>query len=209
MDDAISREYLRPKEARLLLGVTPDTLRAWDKTGRIDTVRAPSGFRLYSKKDVYGILGINPPTKETRKIAYCRVSSKKQKDDLLRQTEFFRSNYPDFEVVSDIGSGINWKRKGLKTILEQSMSGNISEVMVAHRDRLCRFAFELIEHILTHCKVKLTVLDREDNKSGSQELSDDILSIIHVYSCREMGKRRYTRKTTNKETEDIHETKSP
>lgn len=208
MNEPVTREYLRPKEARLLLGVTLDTLRAWDKTGRINTIRTPSGFRMYSKKDVYGILGIHTPIKEKRKIAYCRVSSKKQKDDLQRQIDFFKSNHPDFEVVADIGSGINWKRKGLKTILEQCMSGNISEVMVAYRDRLCRFAFELIELILANCQVKLSVLNTENHQSSSQELSDDILSIIHVYSCREMGRQRYSNTTKNKEGKDISEEKT-
>lgn len=187
----MANEYLSSKETRQLLGVTLDTLRSWDKAGRINTIRTPSGFRMYSKKDVYGILGIRISSEEKRKIAYCRVSSKKQEGDLERQKDFFRSNYPDFEVVADVGSGINWKRKGFKEILEQAMQGRIDTVVVAHRDRLCRFAFELVENIFATCKTKLIVLDREDHKPRSEGLADDILSIVHVYSCREMGRRRY------------------
>ena len=71
------------------------------------------------------------------------------------------------------------------------MQGNLSELMVAHRDRLCRFGFELIEWVLERNNVKLTVLDIEDHKSPDQDLTDDILSIIHIYSCKQMGKRRY------------------
>jgi predicted site-specific integrase-resolvase len=71
------------------------------------------------------------------------------------------------------------------------MHRDISEVVVAHRDRLCRFAFELLEWILDQNGVKLVVLDEENGESGDKELSDDILSIIHVYSCRKMGRRRY------------------
>jgi predicted site-specific integrase-resolvase len=112
-------------------------------------------------------------------------------DDLERQKDFFRHNYPDHELVTDIGSGINWKRKGLQTILDKGLSGDISEVVVAHRDRLCRFAFDLIEGILEKKGVKLIVLDRETEQSENKELADDILSIIHVYSCRQMGRRRY------------------
>ena len=144
--------------------------------------------------------------KKKRKIAYCRVSSKKQEDDLERQKDFFRTKYPDYELVTDIGSGINWKRKGLKTILESAMQGNLSELMVAHRDRLCRFGFELVEWILERNNVKLSVLDREDHKSPDHDLTDDILSIIHIYSCRQMGKRRYKIKEdknlSNSETEE-------
>lgn len=185
-------EYIPTKKARQLLGVTTDTLRNWDKANKIQTVRTPSGARLYSVRCIQNILNSNRPRKEKKKIAYCRVSSQKQVDDLKRQENFFKQNYPDFELVTDIGSGINWKRKGLKTILERAMSNDISEVMVAHRDRLCRFGFELLEWLFEKYHVKLIVLDREEHKSEDFELTDDILSIIHVYSCRQMGKRRYS-----------------
>jgi predicted site-specific integrase-resolvase len=82
-------------------------------------------------------------------------------DDLERQKAFFRSKFRDHNLVADIGSGINWKRKGLKTILEQSMQGKISQIVVAHRDRLCRFAFELLESIFKINGVELLVLDEE------------------------------------------------
>jgi predicted site-specific integrase-resolvase len=186
--------YISTKKARKILGVTTNTFVNWSKTGKINTIKAPSGVRLYDYNDIQTIVGNDNVIKQKKKIAYCRVSSKKQMDDLGRQENFFRENYPDYELVTDTGSGINWKRKGLKTILEQSMLGNIQEVMVAHRDRLCRFGFELLEWILEKNQTKLVVLDRDTQQSTSQELTDDILSIIHVYSCREMGKRRYTGK---------------
>jgi putative resolvase len=187
-----NERFISTKETRKFLGVTTKTLVNWSNSGKINTIKSPSGIRLYSFEDIQNILGRVIDYKEKKKIAYCRVSSNKQKDDLERQKNFFRHEYPDHLLVEDIGSGINWKRKGLKTILEQSMSGDISEVMVAHRDILCRFGFELIEWILEINGVKLIVLDREHNKSPDQELTDDILSIIHVYSCRQMGKRRYS-----------------
>ena len=115
-------------------------------------------------------------------------------DDLERQKCYFKSRYPDHKLVTDIGSGLNWKRKGLKTILDLAMQGNISEVVVAHRDRLCRFAFELLEWILLRCEVQLVVLNGPKGQSSDSELADDILSIVHVYSCRQMGKRRYSHK---------------
>lgn len=188
----LNEEYVPTKKARQILGVTTVTLRNWDKTNKINTIRSASGVRLYSVKDIQNILSSSPNPKEKRKIAYCRVSSKKQKDDLERQINFFRLKYPHYIVVTDIGSGINWKRPGLKTILDLAMRGNISEVVVAHRDRLCRFGFELIEWIFERNNVKLSVLDGDDHKSPNEELADDILSIIHVYSCKQMGKRRYT-----------------
>jgi predicted site-specific integrase-resolvase len=206
-------EYFSCEETKKLTRVSSQTLRRWDKESKIRSIKNVSGTRMYNKQDVYKYIGRDYRSHEKQKIAYCRISSKKQSDDLERQKDFYRSKYPNHELVTDIGSGINWKRKGLKTILEQAMSGKIEEVVVAHRDRLCRFAFELIEFILQTNGVKLIVLDgnshSEKNPSGSiintkqssdTELADDILSIIHVYSCRQMGKRRYT--TTNNKTSD-------
>jgi predicted site-specific integrase-resolvase len=184
-------DYVPTKTARKLLGVTSQTLRNWDEKGKINAVFTPSGVRLYSRKDICNILRIPYTSTEKRKVAYCRVSSNKQKDDLERQKDFFRTNYPNHEVVTDIGSGINWKRRGFTSLLESSLHGDISEIVVAHRDRLCRFAFDLVKFILETRQVKLIVLDAEEHQSESTELADDILSIIHVYSCRSMGKRRY------------------
>lgn len=186
--------FITPKEAKELLHITDKTLRIWAEEGKIGCIRTPSNVRRYNSKDIKRILngGITPPEKQ--KICYCRVSSPKQMDDLKRQEDFFRHKYPSHVLVTDIGSGINWKRKGLKTILEQSMQGNISEVVVAHRDRLCRFAFDLLEHIFSINGVKLLVLNEKNGESTSKDLADDIMSIIHIYSCREMGRRRYTSK---------------
>jgi len=189
--EEIKTNYVTTKKARELLGVTSDTLRNWDRKGKIVTIRSPTNTRLYSKKDIYRILGIDTVVMEKRKIAYCRVSSKKQMDDLERQCDFFRSEYPDYELVTDIASGINWNRKGFTSILESAMSGKLEEVVVAHRDRLCRFAFELVEFIFKSNRVKLIVLDKTEHKHSETELADDILSIVHVYACRNMGRRRY------------------
>jgi putative resolvase len=190
----IENGFITPKEARELLHISDKTLRIWAEEGKIGSIRTPSNIRRYNSKDIKRILngGITPPEKQ--KICYCRVSSPKQMDDLKRQEDFFRQKYPSYNVVTDIGSGINWKRKGLKTILEQSMQGNISEIVVAHRDRLCRFAFDLLEYIFSANGVKLLVLNETKGESSSKDLADDIMSIVHIYSCREMGRRRYKSK---------------
>lgn len=202
MDD----EHLSIKDTRRLLGVTTETLRKWANSGKIRFSQTPTGRKLYNKQDVLNIINRTQiQTKpQKRKITYCRVSSQSQKDDLERQKEFFRLNYPKHDLVTDIGSGINWNREGLQTILEQSMLGNVSEVVVANRDRLCRFAFELIEFVLSKKGVKLIVLNSDSKESTiDHELSDDILSIIHVYSCRQTGFRRYSKKSTpNKSNTD-------
>ena len=190
-------EWVTPQKARELLQTTNKTLIEWDKAGKIRTIRTPSNHRRYNLEDIQNFVSCNvpaPPKTKRGKVCYCRVSSKKQVDDLERQKNFFQSKYPDYELVTDIGSGLNWKRKGLQAILERAMQRDISEVVVAHRDRLCRFAFELLEFIFRYNKVKLVVLNKPAEQSKSQELADDILSIIHVYSCKEMGRRRYKSK---------------
>lgn len=187
-------EYITTKEATKILQITAKTLHIWDKEGKIRTIRTPSNIRRYNNIDVQNIIGCNKSTVEKEKICYARVSSRKQIDDLKRQKDFFRQKYPTYNLVTDVGSGINWKRKGLKTLLDRSMQGNISEIVVAHRDRLCRFAFELLEWIFERNGVKLVVLDEEKDHSTDKELTDDILSIIHIYSCRKMGRRRYKNK---------------
>jgi len=190
----MNEEFISAKEARRLLGVATATLINWDNQGKITTSRTPSGRRIYSKQEVLKFSSSNQSVVK-KTICYCRVSSKKQMDDLERQKDFFKSRYPDAELVTDVGSGINWKRKGLKTILESAMSGGIKEVVVAHRDRLCRFAFELFELIFQMYQVELIVLNNQNQESSEVELADDIMSIVHVYSCRQMGRRRYTKKS--------------
>ena len=194
-------EYITTKEAKEISKVTVKTLRLWDKEGKIRTIRTSSNIRRYNIKDIQNIINNSDTNQTKEKICYCRVSSREQMDDLDRQKDFFRNKFPTHVLVTDVGSGINWKRKGLTTILDKAMHGDISEVVVAHRDRLCRFAFELLEWIFKRNGVKLVVLNEEKDHSSDKDLTDDILSIIHVYSNRKIGKRRY--KYKNKENTSI------
>ena len=194
-------EYITTKEAKEISKVTVKTLRLWDKEGKIRTIRTSSNIRRYNIKDIQNIINNSDPDETKEKICYCRVYSREQMDDLDRQKDFFRNKFPTHNLVTDVGSGINWKRKGLTTILDKAMHGDISEVVVAHRDRLCRFAFELLEWIFKRNGVKLVVLNEEKDHSSDKDLTDDILSIIHVYSNRKIGKRRY--KYKNKENTSI------
>ena len=177
--------YVPAGKYKQIYGVSTLTLRRWADSGKIESIRSPGNHRLYKVTE-------NTPAKplERQKIVYIRVSSAKQKDDLERQRAFMVARYPGHRVVSDIGSGINWRRKGLLTILESAMSGDVEEIVVASRDRLCRFAFELIERVLCNTGTRLTVLEHAD-QSPEQELSDDLLSIVQIFCCRRNGARRY------------------
>jgi predicted site-specific integrase-resolvase len=108
-----------------------------------------------------------------------------------------QENYPGHKIITDIGSGINFKRKGLRSIIQMACKGLISEVVVAYRDRLCRFAFELVEWILQINGVKLLVLNSTLDSTGTNELAEDVLAIINVFNCRINGKRKY--KNSSKE----------
>ena len=189
--------YVNTRTACKLYQVRANTLRRWAEQNKIDTIRTPSNHRMYSTKMHKDAVRNANNVIEKQKICYCRVSSVKQKNDLTRQIQFMQSKYPKHIIIQDIGSGINWERKGLQTILELTMSNKLEEVVVAHRDRLCRFAFKLIQWILEKNQVKLVVLN-EGIQSSEQELAKDLLSIVHIFSCRQMGKRRY--KKTEKKT---------
>ena len=176
-------KYIKGKDACGRLGVCMNTLRKMADDGRIETIRV-SGQRRYNV-DAY--LGLQ---QQQSTICYCRVSSHKQRDDLERQVAFMQEKYPQAEVIKDIGSGLNFKRAGLKAILERAMRGDRLYVVVAHRDRLARFGSELIRQVIEFNGGQLVVLS-EDSLSPEQELTKDLLNIIHVFSCRMHGLRHY------------------
>lgn len=179
-------ELLSTKKASEILGIHPNTLRKWADEGKIKHIKTDAGQRRF---DVASFL---QPSSGRRKIVYARVSSPNQKDDLASQVRELRSRYPDHEVIEDFGSGLNFKRKGLQTLLDAIMSGDVGEVVVAHRDRLCRFGFELLESLANKHNCRLVVLGNTA-LSPQAELVQDILSILHVFSSRLYGLRRYRR----------------
>lgn len=204
------KEFLRMSEAAALSGLHPHTIRKLYDTKVITGYTPASGQRRINKKDLQRHVGLLGSRKEVskapRNFLYARVSTRKQKSegDLDRQIDFLResvvTNGKDYELVVDVGSGINFKRKGFKTILDTCLQGNVGEVVVAHRDRLCRFGFELIDEIVRSSGGKIVVVGYNKNESetiertAEQELSDDLLAIIHIFTCRQMGRRKYTNK---------------
>jgi predicted site-specific integrase-resolvase len=187
--------YVTLKEARKQLGLHPNTLRKYADEGIIDTIKTPSGQRRFNIESF-----IQQKQNSLQTILYCRVSSVRQKDDLNNQKNYLISKYPGAEIISDVGSGLNFKRKGLRTILERLLQGNSIKLVVAERDRLCRFGFELVEYLIVKNGGELVVLNQIAS-SPESELVSDILSIIHVFSCRIHGMRKY--KNQIKEDKDL------
>lgn len=176
------------RDAALVLNMHPHTLRKYARNGIIRTIKTPAGQNRY---DVDGYLlehGSSPENSTI--ICYARVSSAKQRDDLHRQVRFFEERYPGSEIIKDIGSGLNFKRKGLNAILDRAMRGECITLVASHRDRIARFGVDLIEKIIREAGGKLVVL-HETALSPEQEITRDLLSIIHVFSSRVHGLRRY------------------
>jgi len=179
--------YVPLRKAVEQLGLHPNTLRRYADEGKIRFIKNGAGQRLF---DVQSYVN---QSASTAVVCYCRVSSRKQRDDLDRQVAYLSSLYPDATVVSDIGSGINFKRKGLRSILDRLLQGDKLTLVVAHRDRLARFGFELIQYMVEQNGGSIVVLD-QTVYSPESELTADILSILHVFSCRVNGLRKYSKK---------------
>jgi len=186
--------YVPLRKAVEFLGLHPHTLRKYADEGKIKSIKNEAGQRLYD------VESYQRGATRTTVVCYCRVSSAKQRDDLARQVEFMQQQYPDAEIIQDIGSGINFKRKGLQTLLVRFMGGEQLTVVVACRDRLCRFGFELFEFMAEQNGGKIVVLDRSVY-CPETELTSDLLAILHVFSCRMHGLRSYSNKI--KEGPDI------
>jgi len=186
------KKHVNTHEACEILGVHPNTLRRWENEGKIKAIRTPGNQRLY---DLSSLI-----KEEGSKIIYARVSSNGQKQDLENQIKYLRSRFPNHELIQDIGSGLNFKRKGFTALLERVLLGEIQEIVVAHRDRLCRFGFELVEFIANKFNANIVVLD-EPSISPQAELVRDIISIIHVFSSRIHGLRKYNKQI--KEDKDL------
>jgi putative resolvase len=137
----------------------------------------------------------NISIKQKRKICYCRVSSQKQKEDLNRQIEMMKQLYPTYEIIMDIASGINFKRKGLLEIINLAIKGEIEEVVIAYKDRLARFGYDLIEIILKeHSNALIVILNKTEEKTPTEEMTEDLISIMNVYVAKINGLRKYKSK---------------
>lgn len=184
-----------PKQLGQLLNVSDETLRYWNVTGRIKAIKTKGGHRRYLYDEEQ--LRIDKDEGK-KKYLYARVSSSKQVNDLERQVAFLQKAHPGYEVVKDIGSGINFKRPGLLKILGECFEGRVCEVVVAHRDRLSRFGFDLFEFLFKKSGVHLKVLDNEGVQEPFGELAKDLFAIVTVFTARYYGTRKYHLRKKNK-----------
>ncbi len=182
------------------LGVRRETLRAWERAGKIDPPeRTPSGQRRYDLAKLRTLAPRKASSSERSTLAYARVSSHDQKDDLVRQValleSFCAANGWTYEVLQDLGSGLNDRKKGLRTLIWRICSGEVGRLVIPHKDRLLRFGSELVFSLCEHFGTEAVILNASEEASFEDEVVGDVLEIITVFSARLYGSRSQKNKS--------------
>lgn len=195
----ITISKLTTKEASEVLGIHPQTLRRWEREGRIEPEHTPGGHRRYDIVQLRRCMGHEDPSKDNRvTIGYARVSSHDQKEDLDRQIHvlesFCAANGWTHEIIRDLGSGLNYDKKGLKQLLKRICAGNVDRLVIAHKDRLLRFGAELVFSLCEHFGTEVVIINKKGESSFEEDLASDVLEIITVFSARLYGARSHKNK---------------
>ena len=179
-------------EASKTLGVSITTLRRWEAEGRLIPEHTSGGHRRYDLAKLKPELFRAAPD-EKRTVAYARVCSHDQKDDLERQKQVLELYCAQqgwtFELVSDLGSGVNYYKKGLKRLLNEILAGRIGRLVVTHKDRLLRFGAELVFALCEAKQVEVVILNQGEDTTFEEDVAKDVLEIITVFSARLYGSR--------------------
>ena len=180
-----------------MVGKSVKTLQKWDRDGKLVALRTPTNRRYYSHQQFLEYIGLAPKEETALVIAYCRVSSASQKEDLARQVDYIQdfarnSGIIISNVMTDIGSGLNFKRNNFIKLLEMVESGKVKKLILAHKDRLVRFGFEWFSKFCSDHGTEVLVIN-DQRLSPEQEVVQDLISIIHVFSSRVYGLRKYTK----------------
>jgi putative resolvase len=186
-------KLLTISEAAKRLGVSAQTLRRWDREGKLPSERTKGGQRRYDISALRPELFRATDDAERKTIAYARVSSHDQKDDLERQKQvlevYCAAQGWTFEIVSDLGSGMNYHKKGLRRLIDSVIDNNIGRLVLTHKDRLLRFGAELVFAICEARNVEVVILNKGEDTTFEQDLATDVLEIITVFSARLYGAR--------------------
>jgi predicted site-specific integrase-resolvase len=185
----------RPSEFAKLIGKSTSTLRRWDKDKILTASRGAGGQRYYTDTDLRKALNLGTSQPDMKTVVYCRVSSKGQTADLSRQIEAMElycqnSGIAVTEWIKEIGGGMNFKRKLFLKLMKSIRMGEVSHILVAHKDRLSRFGYDFIEEFASWYGCKITVVNQE-SLSPQQEMVEDLMAVIHCFSCRLYGLRNY------------------
>ncbi|EJF92273.1 hypothetical protein ME9_01675 [Bartonella taylorii 8TBB] len=180
-------------KAAQALGVSISTLRRWESEGKIISEHTAGGHRRYDLSKLRPELFHSRELSQRKTIAYARVSSHDQKDDLERQKQvlelYCASQGWTYELISDLGSGMNYRKKGLKRLLDALIENEIGRLVITHKDRLLRFGAELVFAICEAKQVEVVILNQGEESSFEEDLAKDVLEIITVFSARLYGSR--------------------
>ena len=195
----------KPKDFAELLGVSVKTLQRWDRDGILKANRTPTDRRYYTYDQYLQFKGINTVEDNREIVIYARVSTRNQKDDLKNQVEFLKTfcNSKGMIVsqcIEDFGSGLNYNRKKLNQLLNEVMENKIKTIVISNKDRFIRFGYDWFEKFCEKFHTSIIVVNNE-TLSPNEELVQDIISILHVFSCRLYGLRKYKKQI--KEDEEI------
>lgn len=202
----MEKRLVKIGEAARMLGTSPGTLRKWEASGEITPARkSKGGTRYYAVEDLVGLNASELPT-----LAYARVSSHDQKADLDRQHAMLEAYCAAkgwrTEVILDLGSGMNYNKKGLKTLLEAILRKTTKRLVLTHKDRLLRFGAELVFTLCELQGVEVVIIHKGDQPTFEEELAQDVLEIITVFSARLYGSRSKKHKNMMKALEDAAST---
>lgn len=192
----------KPKEFSKLVGVTVHTLQEWDRSGKLKAQRTISNRRYYTEEDLQKALNKNTTSKDERySVGYARVSTKSQQNNLENQIRFI-SEYTNAtgvileNIYSDVASGLNYNRNSWNKILSEVQQNKIDKIYITYKDRFTRFGFEWFENFCKQFDTEIIVLNQKQT-SPEEELIEDMLSIMHVFSARSYGMRRYKNNLMN------------
>ena len=184
-------KYYTINQARKMLGVSAQTLRNWDKAGKLKPHHtSANGYRYYAEDDLNSFLGVK--IEDAKTIGYCRVDSSKQKEELKKQQEDLRTYLlaqgKPFEIISDIGSGMDYKRKGLQELIKRITNGSIAKIVILHEDKLTIFGFQLIACIAEIYNCEIEIIDTSKQVEQEQVL-ENLIQIMTACSYKLKGKK--------------------
>ncbi len=190
---------LSVKKVKELYGISRRTFINWEERGLLKPYRTPGGQRIYGREDVEKLLRLLEEKPKPKVILYARVSTKKQEEYLRNQMarleEFVKSKGWSYEVISEVASGVNENRRGLRKLLNKVKRGEVEKVVIEYPDRLARFGYEYLKFFFESFGVELVVLNGEGNEEDrTKELAEDLIAIVTSFAARVYGSRRGKRK---------------
>ena len=195
-------------DAAKYIGYKPNTLQRWDREGKLKAYRTPTNRRYYTKEQLDNWLNSTQKQDNGQMVAYARVSSNHQKKNLKNQLAFIREYAVAKGIIldqeiSDIGSGLNYKRPKWNKLLKQVEQGKINTIFITYKDRFIRFGFDWFEQFCKEHGTKIVVINNPDT-SPETEIMQDLMAIVHVFSCRVYGLRKYQKDIDQLEKGEYH-----